>query len=249
MDVRFACNGCGRCCQNHHVPLTLSEARRWTEDGGAVIVLIEAFFDSGLGVPPGQLEHSVRRSVAVPSGGTRTRVAITFAAYNPGRCRYLQEDNRCGQYEQRPLVCRIYPAEINPHIPLNPAAKDCPPEVWEDGPLLIHGNSLVDPQLRDLIERSRQADRDDIATKAAICQRLGINVTALKGDGFTAWIPDTSLLLNALRETVAMPTDSGEWAFQVSSESLRQELLTLGARLGGTAQSGGMFIPLRAQPA
>jgi hypothetical protein len=69
--------------------------------------------------------------VIVPSGNTQAFVAITFAAYNAGRCRNLDEDNLCRIYERRPLVCRIYPMEINPHIPLNPAAKDCPPQSWE----------------------------------------------------------------------------------------------------------------------
>jgi hypothetical protein len=32
---------------------------------------------------------------------------------------------------------RIYPMEINPHIPLNTAVKECPPESGEKEPELI----------------------------------------------------------------------------------------------------------------
>lgn len=125
-------------------------------------------------------------------------MAITFAAFNPGACRNLDADNLCRIYERRPLVCRIYPMEINPHIPLRPDAKDCPTEAWQRGPVLIHGSQLMDRQLAELIERSRQADRDDIHAKVQICQQLGITTSALKGNGFTAYLPDTGALHAAL---------------------------------------------------
>ncbi|MFP3335720.1 YkgJ family cysteine cluster protein, partial [Pseudomonas sp. SIMBA_064] len=51
-SLRFGCTGCGKCCTGHHVPLTLAEARRWADDAGQVIVLIEAFVTDGPGMPP-----------------------------------------------------------------------------------------------------------------------------------------------------------------------------------------------------
>ncbi len=157
MNTHFSCVGCGKCCSDHHVPLTLDEARMWAADGGNVIVLVEGFLGNGLGLALQQHEHAERRSVRVPSGSTEAFVAITFAAYNAGRCRNLDADNLCRIYERRPLVCRIYPMEINPHIPLNPAAKECPPQSWEQGPALIVGGELVDLELAELIGRSRQS--------------------------------------------------------------------------------------------
>lgn len=88
------------------------------------------FPGNGLGLPAQQREHAERRSVVVRSGASEAYVAITFAAYNVGPCRNLDEDNLCRIYQRRPLVCRIYPAEINPHIMLDTATKDCPPESW-----------------------------------------------------------------------------------------------------------------------
>ena len=48
MNTTFSCVGCGKCCNDHHVPLTLPEARMWAADGGQVIVLVEAFLGRGL---------------------------------------------------------------------------------------------------------------------------------------------------------------------------------------------------------
>ncbi|WP_397451287.1 YkgJ family cysteine cluster protein [Pseudomonas sp. NA-150] len=247
-DTRFSCVGCGKCCNDHHVPLTLSESRQWAADGGTVIVLVEAFLENGYGVPPAQLEHAQRRSVLISSGKTRAYIAITFAAYNSGPCHNLRADDLCGIYERRPLVCRIYPMEINPHIPLRPAAKDCPPHAWEEGPELIIGSQLVDLELKDLIDRSRQADREDIAAKEAICALLGIRTTALKGDGFATYLPDMSAFAEAARlicEQKAEAGDVGDWGFQLSNEIVAGQLLSEGARTVQGGVGAYTFIPLQ----
>ncbi|MEN5311369.1 YkgJ family cysteine cluster protein [Pseudomonas koreensis] len=248
MNTTFSCVGCGKCCTDHHVPLTLAEARMWAADGGQVIVLVEAFLGNGLGLPAQQREHAERRSLAVRSGNTDAHVAITFAAYNVGRCRNLDEDNLCRIYERRPLVCRIYPAEINPHIPLDPVAKDCPPESWQQGPLLIAGGALVDQELVELIQRSRQADRDDIRTKDAICAALGIRTTALKGDGFTAYLPEMSAFAAVIDQVSAQPLSeaSSEWVFHLSGDDVAGQLLAAGAQVVTEPAQTYAFISLRA---
>ncbi|QXZ15532.1 YkgJ family cysteine cluster protein [Pseudomonas sp. AO-1] len=248
MKTTFSCVGCGRCCTDHHVPLTLAEASMWAADGGQVIVLVEAFLANGLGLPAQQREHAERRSAAVRSGTTEAHVAITFAAYNVGRCRNLDEDNLCRIYERRPLVCRIYPAEINPHIPLNPAAKDCPPESWQQGPLLIVGGELVDQELLELIQRSRQADRDDIRIKDAICAALEIRTTALKGDGFTAYLPQMDAFAAVIDQVSSQPlnTASSEWLFHLSGDDVAGQLLAAGAQVVTEPAQTYAFISLRA---
>ena len=248
MNTTFSCVGCGKCCTDHHVPLTLAEARMWAADGGQVIVLVEAFLGNGLGLPAQQREHAERRSAAVRSGTTEAHVAITFAAYNVGRCRNLDEDNLCRIYERRPLVCRIYPAEINPHILLNTAIKDCPPESWEQGPDLIIGGQVVDQELVELIQRSRQADRDDIQAKDAICALLGIRTTALKGDGFTAYLPDMNAFATVIDQVSAQPlaAPEGEWLFHVSGDDIAGQVQAAGAQLVTEAPVNYAFISLRA---
>ncbi|MVV51611.1 YkgJ family cysteine cluster protein [Pseudomonas sp. PB120] len=248
MNTTFSCVGCGKCCTDHHVPLTLPEARMWANDGGQVIVLVEGFLGNGLGLPAQQREHAERRSVVVQSGNTKACVAITFAAYNVGRCRNLDQDNLCQIYERRPLVCRIYPMEINPHIPLNIAVKECPPESWEKGPDLIVGGELVDQELINLIQRSRQADRDDILIKEAICASLGIRTTALKGDGFTAYLPDMNALVAAIDQAAGQPLTelASEWQFHVSGDDIAGQVQAAGARVATDAPLNYAFISLRA---
>ena len=219
----------------------------WADDGGQVIVLVEAFLSNGLGLPAAQREHAERRSAVVRSGATEARVAITFAAYNAGRCRNLDEENLCRIYERRPLVCRIYPMEINPHIPLDVTRKDCPPESWETGPQLILGGKLVDQELARLIERSRQADREDIALKDRICALLGIRTTALKGDGFTAYLPDMSAFATALDQAPRQAEQqAGEWQFHVSGDDVASQVLASGALVVTEAPVDYAFISLRA---
>jgi len=249
MNTRFSCVGCGSCCTDHHVPLTLGEALQWAVDGGSLIVLTEAFLADGYGVAVEQLTHATRRSTLVQSGSTHAHVAITFAAYNVGPCRNLDADKRCRIYERRPLVCRIYPMEINPHIPLRPEAKDCPPESWDQGPEMIVGGRLIDTELSRLIEQSRQADREDIATKEAICQRLGIRATALKGNGFVAYLPDMEAFATAVMAVVdgvePNQADTG-WTFHVTGEPVISTLQLAGARLTTGDPANYLFIPLQA---
>lgn len=241
-NIQFNCTGCGKCCTGHHVPLTLDEARQWAADGGEVIVLVEAFLANGLGLPAEQREHNLRRTCAVPCGSTQAHVAITFAAFNPGRCRNLDANDLCAIYERRPLVCRIYPMEINPHIPLKPDAKDCPSEAWHSGPALIHGGALVDHSLAQLIERSRQADRADIQRKALICQRLGITTSALKGNGFTAYLPLTSALHEAIVDVDAQPQGLAPWTLHVVDAELVAQLQGAGALVHSEAATHYSFI-------
>lgn len=236
-SIRFACTGCGKCCTGHHVPLTLDESRQWAASGGQVVVLIEGFVADGPGMPPEQREHVLRRAYPVNCGHAQLHVSVTFAAFNPGRCRNLGPDDLCSIYESRPLVCRIYPAEINPHLPLRPENKDCPPEAWTQGPPLIHGSLPVDAELRALIEASRQADRDDIAAKVAICQALGMTISALKGNGFTAWLPDMAAFAAVQPQVASVP-----WALHVQDEALAGDLQLQGLQVTGEAPVYYAFI-------
>ena len=220
----------------------------WAADGGQVIVLVEGFLSNGLGLPLQQREHAERRSVRVRSGASEAYVAITFAVYNVGACRNLDEDNLCRIYERRPLVCRIYPMEINPHIPLNTAVKECPPESWEQGPDLIVGGELVDQELLTLIQRSRQADRDDVQTKDTICALLGIRTAALKGDGFTAYLPQMDAFASIVDQVAAQQPQApvGDWVFHVSGDDIAGQVLAAGAEVATEVPVNYAFISLRA---
>lgn len=108
--------------------MTLAESRQWAAAGGQVVVLLEAFVTDGPGMPVEQREHVLGRSHPVSCGTGQLRVSVTFAAFNPGRCRNLDAQDLCTIYETRPLVCRIYPAEINPHLPLRRKTRTAHPK-------------------------------------------------------------------------------------------------------------------------
>ncbi|MFD1694731.1 YkgJ family cysteine cluster protein [Roseibium aestuarii] len=272
--VDFACVGCGRCCTGHHVPLTLSEARDWCRDGGEIIILIEALLPEQVAALPGaEAEHVLARCGRAKSGGTRIRVAATFAAWNPGLCRNLDESFRCRIYERRPMVCRIYPMETNPHLPLRSERKDCPPEAWgkasaatptTPSPLLRAGR-VVDPDLAAVIERSRLTDYAEAQSRVALCEALGMTTAALRGDGFTTWRPERLRLLTLLDDVVdagsrtkgdgdngigdTAPTNN--WDFAAASVAVAQAIADQGADLTGAARSGAFaFVATtRAPPA
>jgi hypothetical protein len=138
--------------------------------------------------------------------------------------------------------------EINPHIPLNTAVKECPPESWEKGPDLIVGGELVDQELAGLIQRSRQADRDDIRTKDAICALLGIRTTALKGDGFTAYLPDMTAFARVIDQVAVQPVpgSGADWLFHVSGEDIAGQVQAAGAQVTTDTPVNYAFISLRA---
>ncbi|WP_122574549.1 YkgJ family cysteine cluster protein [Pseudomonas viridiflava] len=223
--IRFACNGCGICCKGRLVPLTLNETRQWLERGHDVAILLEAFAEFTWTSNSQQFDHAARRAVEVQCGDTSVHVIAVFAGNALVKCQNLGDDGRCGIYEERPLVCRIYPMEINPFIALDPANKICPPEVWEDGQILFT-DRIVDPVLADQVERSRQADRDDAQVKIALCQALGLNVAAWKGDALAVYLPDRTQLSAAIDGyddgTLAM--GDCNWKVRADASALRQRL-------------------------
>jgi Fe-S-cluster containining protein len=139
MDLNFACTMCGNCCHNLRLPLSVNEAIRWLERGGDVQVFCEAMpWPVEPSTDDGQAQHRRIRSFAAESGELAIRVMVTVVAAFDGACPHLQPDMRCGGYEARPNVCRIYPAEINPFIEPMPTHKACPPRQNTCRPDRIH---------------------------------------------------------------------------------------------------------------
>lgn len=240
--IRFACNGCGVCCKGRLIPLTLSETRQWLLRGHDVAVLLEAFDESTWAAQPGQFAHSAKRAVEVVSGRAPVRVVAIMAANALGQCPNLGADDRCGIYEQRPLVCRIYPMEINPFIALRPEDKACAPQVWETGEVLFT-DRILDPLLNDQVERSRQADRDDAEAKVAVCEDLGLNVAAWKGNALAVYLPAPATLLAAInRYDAGQHSPAAQaWKVRVDDDTLRVQLHVLGVALAEQSQGDYIF--------
>jgi hypothetical protein len=125
-----------------------------------------------------------------------------------GACKNLGEDMKCRIYEHRPLVCRIYPAEISPFVQFTTTAKACPPEAWQSERLLLTDGQPVDPGLQSMIERSRQTDRDEALKKGLLCSDLGISVSGIAHEGFVAHEPERHLLLHAMRRAAGADISS-----------------------------------------
>jgi Fe-S-cluster containining protein len=239
MEVHFSCTQCGKCCRDTKVPLSVAEAMKWLNRGDEVQLLCEASpWPEALDGDP-RAAHFKRRSFAVMSGSMPTRVVVMLVANVVGACPNLLSNMRCGIYEDRPLVCRIYPAEINPFVALKRENKACPPEAWtEDHPLLQRGEVLTDHVMSRDIEMSRAADILDADLKYRLCLALNVAHTALVHEAVLVYSPSAQTLLSAL--SFATATDSwqepaAQWRF-VSDQ--QQTLETL-------AKSGGDALHLR----
>jgi Fe-S-cluster containining protein len=205
MGLHFACTQCGKCCRALKLPLTVPEAQAWLEDGHDVQLLCDAVpWPLDPAPEDRKAAHRGRRSFATMSGSLPTRVVAVLAANLAGACPNLQADLRCGIYERRPLVCRIYPAEINPFVKLDPTQKACPPEAWTaDHPLLQRDGRLVDATTRRNIELSRKTDVRNTEVKRRLCAALHLDCAALADEGFVVYSPERSVLQAALDRAVA----------------------------------------------
>jgi Fe-S-cluster containining protein len=206
-SIDFECTQCGTCCHGLRLPLTITEAIAWLARGGNVELLCEA-------IPwqsepePDQLvaAHKRRRSFPAASGALPVRVIVVLAARFEDACPNLQDDQRCGIYHERPLVCRIYPAEINPFIALQPAHKVCPPEAWMKPLPMLREGRIVDAQIWADVSKSRASDEREAPLKARLCTMLGIDIAEFSTIGFAVHHPDQQALLEALRTVAATPS-------------------------------------------
>lgn len=241
-SIRFACNGCGACCKSRLIPLTLNEARQWLARGHDVAIVLEAFNEATWTSDPQQFAHSVRRAAEVGSGDARIQVIAVFTANALDRCPNLGADDRCGIYDARPLVCRIYPMEINPFIPLQPENKGCPPETWQTGEVMFT-DRIIDPTLAHQVEQSRQADRDDARAKINICEYMGLTTVAWKNNAMAIYQPDRQALIAAINacDAGAHEPAGKAWSVRVDQPDLRQRLLASDIGLSDDSSADYIF--------
>ena len=91
-----------------------------------------------------------------------------------------------------------------------------------------------------------EAIHGDVQTKEAVCALLGIRTTALKGDGFTAYLPDMGAFAQAIELAVQRPFVVSEWVFHVSGMDIAEQVLDAGAQIATEVPANYAFIPLRA---
>lgn len=217
MDIHFDCTQCGRCCHNLKLPMSVEEAIRWAGKGHQVQLLIEAApaFEEPAETSPERFRYE--RSFPAVSGTIPIRVNAILVAAFEGACPHLRPDMRCGNYEERPRVCRIYPAEISPNITLSPSSKMCPTEAWsEDLPILLENGAIVDPALAMLIDAHRVATLADVSIKAYACHVLDIATTAFANEGYAVQSPEPARLVEVLTAALRANPEFSEptqWSF------------------------------------
>lgn len=234
MDLHFGCTRCGKCCRDTKIPLTVTETIKWLNRGDQVQLLCEASPWPEALDGESRAAHFKRRSFAAVSGSMPTRVVVMLVANVVGACPNLLSNMRCGIYEDRPLVCRVYPAEINPFVALKRENKACPPEAWtQDRPLLQRGEALMVDVIRGDIERSRAADVLDAELKRRLCLALNLpHTAALVHEGVVVYSPTAQTLLSAL--AVATATDPfqkpvAQWCFVSDQQETLENLAKSGA--------------------
>ena len=198
--THFGCTRCGKCCRDMKIPLSVAEALKWLNRGHQVQLICEASpWPENSNDEDPQAEHFKRRSFAAMSGSMPIRVVAMLVANITGPCPNLAADMLCGIYDDRPLVCRIYPAEVNPLLALNPEKKLCPPEAWTtDKPPFQRNGNLISGELVRNIETLRQADALDAKIKRRLCTALNVADAGLVHEAVLVYSPASDDLLAAL---------------------------------------------------
>ncbi|MFM0527399.1 YkgJ family cysteine cluster protein [Paraburkholderia strydomiana] len=234
--LHFACTKCGNCCHNLRLPLNLGEAANWLQRGGDVQVFCEAIPWPQEPYPDAlQAEHKRMRSFLAVSGDLPIRVVVSVVAYFDDACPHLLPDMRCGAYEVRPLVCRIYPAELNPFRELVPQLKACPPQAWADEqPIFWSEGRPLDVAMARASGQFRNNDFRETPLREKLCSLLGIAHASLANEGFVVHSVEWEVMLTALSciegSTVGQPGLS-DWEFVTNKASTRGTLLEIGARI------------------
>ena len=230
MEIKFDCTQCGKCCHDLRLPLSVDEAIVWAGRGHPVQLLCDAQPILSEAVPEEVVaRYRHERSFAARSGTLGVRVNVILVATHSGPCPHLRPDMLCGIYEQRPRICRIYPAEIVPQAALAPENKACPPEAWGDQqpPFMRDGVVLAD-ETRRLIEEHRAVTRSDVPIKAIACALLGISRAALQNEGYAVHSPLPAALvaaLHAARSAQAGTSPTSTWSIATNRQSTMQMLL------------------------
>ncbi len=210
--LNFACTMCGKCCHGLRLPLSLSEALQWANKGGAVELLADAMPQSDTS-DYGPSPASYRQAQAFDglSGAVAIDVSLTLVATFAGPCPFLRSDMSCGNYEARPRVCRVYPAEANPFRQIQPATKACPDDAWSSTqPILQRSGQVVPAGVRQAIQGMRFAAVTDTIGKARLADRLAIDTAAFANEGLAVHRPAAATLRAALEHVLSTDKPAGD---------------------------------------
>lgn len=101
--LSFNCTGCGNCCRGTVICVTDEDVRRLVEGTRRPIDEIVHF------ASPHEIAFDKRHPWWVRF---ERRKAVMTLRRRRGNCSFLRDDNLCGVYEHRPLVCRQHPFDV-----------------------------------------------------------------------------------------------------------------------------------------
>lgn len=247
MPLAFSCTGCGRCCHDLRLPLSLAEALAWIGRGGTVELLCDAAADTGHAPDDPVSAYHHHRGFAALSGTLPIRVRLQLIASFAGPCPHLGPDMACTAYEARPAACRIYPAEVIPLRAVEPAAKLCPPEAWVEAPETAQVE--FDATTRDAVATHRARSLVDVACLPLLAVRLGIDVVALRNEGYAVHRLAADRLAEVLRMAMheppwALPRPDTGWRFTSPRAATRDMIAAAGATLASPTSDAQDYLPL-----
>lgn len=244
MEITFDCTQCGRCCHDLRLTLSVAEARVWAGRGHRVDLLAEGWPWPAEDLPDDP-ELRWRRDTTFPVsiGDVPFRVNVRLVARHVGACPHLQPDMRCGNYEARPRICRIYPLESRPFETMVPARRLCPPEAWAPGlPVLERDGAAADAEAAAIVAAHRQAMIDDVAVKARLCSVTGWAETAMAGEGLAVREIAPADLIASLDDAERdVPVKAQLWRIVTNRETTRAMLAELECPVRQVAAGDGFL--------
>lgn len=162
-------------------------------------------------------------------GDVPFRINLRLVARHAGACPHLLPDMRCGNYEARPRICRIYPLESRPFEAMVPERRLCPPEAWGEGlPVLERDGVAADAEASRIVEAHRAAMVADVAVKERLVRVIGWAETAMAGEGLAVCEIAPEVLLEALDVAErGAPDGAVAWGIVTNRESTRAMLADL----------------------
>lgn len=166
---------------------------------------------------------------AVTVGDVPFRINLRLVARHDGACPHLLPDMRCGNYEARPRICRIYPLESRPLEAMVPERRLCPPEAWAPGlPVLERDGVAADADAAAIVDAHRAAMVADVALKERLVRVIGWGEAAMAGEGLAVLEIAPELLVEALGVAErGAPDGALSWVIVTNRESTRAMLADL----------------------
>ena len=137
----FRCTGCGNCCRGTIVMVTDADVDRVMDGTGQRPSEFLRFVDED----EAKIEKRSGWWIRVAHGPHQARAVLALKHRPGGACIFLDDDDRCTIYEDRPVTCREHPFEIE----------------------LSESRAVIDIAISDIVECPH--DWDGKLTKRELC--------------------------------------------------------------------------------